>query len=149
VTPLRTVALAVVVALPLGALVSQVFPQRREELGPKLRRECVSLVETVLKEITLSRLDLQLELANRGVSVPQPSSDPSLSMDPRNLGKGIPESQQREYEAAEKAFEADWDVVNSSVAYREAWDSVHSRKREKAIKECVIKRAHKEGVEVR
>lgn len=69
----RTLALSIAVAVVIGLLVSQYLPLWRDEPGPRLRRECVSLVDTVLTEDHTVRVrsgDLEEELIKRGVNVP-------------------------------------------------------------------------------
>jgi hypothetical protein len=55
----------------------------------------------------------------------------------------------RQYEAARAAWDRNWDEPRSTPTYAEAWEAALARKREKAVKECVIRRAAKEGAVAR
>jgi hypothetical protein len=106
-TPLRTIALALGVALPVGALLS-FLPEWRGEPGPM---ECTALVNTILGEhrwIPPNRL--HEELVKRGVTLPSP---PSLSLAPSDSGSKV-KSRLREYESAKKAYQAKWEEIEGS-----------------------------------
>ena len=55
----------------------------------------------------------------------------------------------RNYEAAMKAYEAKWEEIRNTPAYNEAWGTVFNEKRNKAIKDCILTRARREGVSTR
>lgn len=135
-TTTRAIALAIVIAVPVGLLASYFYGQF-EGPGPKLRRECVSLVDTVLnEEPTVRTNEVKDELAKRGISLP---SFPTFPDSPTGADFA-------KYEAEKKAYDAKWEEVRAHPEYNVAWKSVFAKKREQAIKNCVYDRARKEGV---
>lgn len=172
-TPARTFTLAIAVAVAVGLLVSQFLPQWRDEPGPRLRRECVSLVDTVLNEDrTVPKFDLEEQLRKRGINVPPFPSDPPLPPESESARAAALKSESeyrkylkakererrdrfmdseldRNYEAAMKAYEAKWEEIRNTPAYNEAWGTVFNEKRNKAIKDCILTRARREGVSTR
>jgi hypothetical protein len=158
-TSRRTLAISIMVALVTGFFASQYAPRWSNEPGPRLRRECTSLVDTVLNENnTVRRAELEEDLIKRGVNVPPPPSFPSekASVGPSaGLSEGATEAKKdldywfsEEGEAARKAYEAKWDEIKNTPAYDLAWEAVTAKKRSKAIKDCVLSRARKEGVSI-
>ena len=146
----RTLALSVAAALVIGLLVSQYLPLWRDEPGPRLRRECVSLVDTVLSEDhTVRSGDLEKELIKRGVNVPpDPFSRSKNAPGATEAEKSLNFLMSKEYEAEKKAYDAKWDEIKSTPAYNLAWEAVFSEKRSKAIKDCILTRARREGVSI-
>ena len=142
-TPLRTVVVAIGVGVPVGLLTMYAYERvSHEGLGPKLRRECVSLVDTVLKEApTVKTAELVAELKSRGMSVEPRPDLPSI---PANDAQWIVKIEA--HDAATKAWDAKWEELRGTRAYDEAWDVVFAKKRENAIRECVYARAQREGV---
>jgi Uncharacterized conserved protein related to pyruvate formate-lyase activating enzyme len=125
---LNVVAIIVSVAVGFGA--AEILHQSRGGLGPKLRRECVSLVDTVMAgDRTVSTAALKEEFAARGIVAPQ---HPTIWTD----------------EAAKKAYDAKWEELRQHPAYHDAWNTVFARKREEAVKDCILNRAQREGVTV-
>ena len=90
-TPLRTIALATAVALPLGVLIAQVVPRWGAGTSPKI--ECPSFMEDLMRSSDPLRQSgdrippnqLHEELVKRGVTLPSP---PSLTFAPRYSGRG-------------------------------------------------------------
>jgi hypothetical protein len=130
VTPLRTLALALGVALPVGVVLSQVLPQWREDPA-KVRRECIALVDGLKHDnSTIWRYEpfpheLHQELIERGVTLP---SRPSLTFGAPSSGREA-EAQLREYESAKTAYEAKWEEVKGSAEYQRAREAVLNRNR--------------------
>jgi hypothetical protein len=136
-TPLRTIALALGVTLPVGALLS-FLPEWRGEPGPM---ECTALVDTILGEhrwIPPNRL--HEELVKRGVTLPSP---PSFSLAPPYSGSKV-ESRLREYESAKKAYEAKWEEIEGSPEYQRASQALHSKSRDEAVRACLFIRGIQE-----
>jgi hypothetical protein len=142
VTPLRTIALALGVALPVGVVLSQVLPQWREDPA-KVRRECISFVDALMHHNpTISPHELHQELVGRGVTLP---SRPSLSFAPPQSGREA-EALLREYESAKKAYEAKWDEIEGSAEYQRAREAVlnRNRNRDKLLRNCLFIRGVRE-----
>ena len=126
----------------------------REGPGPKLQRECVSLVDTVFaQEQVVSRESLRRDLERRGVAVPP--TLPRLSEDEQwtlgldrerrdTSGKTSPGLAKRE--AAEAAYATKWEEIERSPEYRAVYDNALAWQREEAIRQCVRTRAAREGV---
>lgn len=149
-TPLRTIALATAVALPLGVLISQVVPRWGAGRGPKL--ECPSFVDDLMRSSDLLRQSgdripanqLHEELVQRGVTLPSP---PSLTFAPRYSGRGGAEALLRDYDSAKKAYEAKWEAIKGSPAYDRAREAILSRQRDETLRACLRLRAiQEEGV---
>lgn len=118
------------------------FSPWREELGPRLRRECVSVVDTVMEQ-TVPRDLLVAELETRGIRPPQP---PDYTQ-----GLGTMSAERRaqvaaELEAARKAYADGWEALKQHPGYAAAWQAIFDRRRDKAIKNCLEDRARREGV---
>jgi hypothetical protein len=137
VTPLRTVALALGVALPVGVVLSQVLPQWR---GDPVK-VCILTVDGLIRENenpTIWPHELDQELVARGVTLPSP---PSLTSGASSSGREA-EARLREYESAKKAYEAKWDEVKASAEYQRAREAVLNRNRDKALRvlrNCLIR----------
>ena len=151
-TPLRTVALAVVVALPVGVVLSQVLPWREDPA--KVRRECIALVDAFRHENSTIwphepwPHELHQELIERGVTLP---SSPSLTFAPPYSGREA-EALLREYESAKKAYEAKWDEIKGSAEYQQAREAILNRNRNRAketrdnlLRHCLSNRGVREG----
>jgi hypothetical protein len=132
VTPLRNIALAVVVALPIGVLISQIVPQRREDPA-KVRRECISFVDAFTANSTISPHELEQELVGLGVTLPTP---PSLTFPPRYSGREA-EALLREYASARNAYEAKSEEVQASTEYQRAREAILNRNRDKLWRACL------------
>ena len=129
-TPLRTIALATAVALPLGVLISQVVP--RWEPGPKV--ECNAFADDRMRNSDrIPPNQLHEELVKRGVTLPSP---PSLTFAPRYYGREA-EALLREYESAKKAYEAKWEDIQSSAEYQQAREAILSRNRDETLRACL------------
>jgi hypothetical protein len=84
---------ALAAGIGVGELVSQFVGRPGDEPGPKLRRDCVSLVETAMNEDrTVPRSDLEQALTKRGINVP---TFPVYQLS-------------AEYEARKKEYDAKW-----------------------------------------
>ena len=149
-TPLRTIALATAVALPLGVLISQVVPRWGVGTGPEV--ECNSfVVDDLMRTSDLLRHSgdrippnqLHEELVKRGVTLPSP---PSLTFAPRYYGRGA-EALLREYESAKKAYEAKWEDIKGSPEYQRAREAILSRKRDETLRACLRIFGGEEGIE--
>lgn len=142
---LRTIAVALGVAALIGASAMYLYNRVGEGPGPKLQRECASVVETVLKqEPTVRRADLESELQARGVSTPTLPRSPSLTSDVEKW-----KEQEKRYEAAMNTYRAKWNELEKTSVYRVAWESAFAKKRDDAIRQCVYERAQREGVRAR
>ena len=153
---LVAVVLAAVGAAVAGVLTWQLVAPSSEGPGAKLQRDCVSLVDTVLSYKTISRHELVVELQQRGVRMP---SDPDFRMDLGSdrelaearyqglLGKRTPAL--AKYEAVKQVYEAQWQEIERSPEYEAARNATVARKREEAIRECVLTRAKREGASIR
>jgi hypothetical protein len=139
-TPLRTIALATAVALPLGVLISQVVPRWGVGTGPEV--ECNSfVVDDLMRTSDLLRHSgdrippnqLHEELVKRGVTLPSP---PSLTFAPRYYGRGA-EALLREYESAKKGYEAKWEDIKGSPEYQRAREAILSTKRDETLRACL------------
>ena len=138
-TPLRTIALATAVALPLGVLISQVVPR----WSPV---ECNSFADDLMRSSDLLRQSgdrippnqLHEELVKRGVTLPSP---PSLTFVPRYSGRGGAEALLRDYESAKKAYEAKWEDIKGSPEYQRAREAILSRQRDETLRACLRIRA--------
>ena len=148
-TALRTIALAIGIAVLLSVLATLFLPPLpwRNDDGPgfKLRRDCASLVDSVMNEDrTVSRAELRAELKQQGVDVPAlPSRDLDSPIGPKTWLTKVGDR-----DAARKAYEAWWEEIRSRPTYQPAWEAAFSKKREKAIKECIVNRAAREGVTI-
>lgn len=140
-TPLRTAAFILGVALPVGVVLYQVLPQWKEDPA-KVRRECITLVDALMHhDPTIWPHELDQELIERGVTLP---SSPSLTF-------GTPpgrdaKTQLREYESAKKAYEAKWDEIKGSAEYQRAREAVLNRNpnRDKRLSDCLSARGVRE-----
>jgi len=150
VTPLRTIALATAVALPLGVLIAQVVPRWGAGTGPKV--ECLAFMDDLMRSSDLlgysgDRIppnQLHEELVKRGVTLPSP---PSLTFAPRYSGRGGAEALLREYESAKKAYEAKWEDIKGSPEYHQAREAILSRQRDETLRACLrIRAIQEEGV---
>jgi hypothetical protein len=136
-TPLRTIALATAVALPLGVLISQVVPRWR---GDPVK-VCILFLDGLMRgneNPTIWPHELDQELVARGVTLP---SRPSLTFGPSSSGREA-EARLREYESAKKAYEAKWDEVKASAEYQRAREAVLNRNRDKALRvlrNCLVR----------
>jgi hypothetical protein len=120
-----------------------------EDLGARVRRECVSLVEEVQQDRTVptpTYPQLQRELKQRGVVLPDSPVHPD-SYSPPAMEK---------YKAELKAHDEAWKAVAPTAAYQEAWAAVVTKeresavkKRESAVKKCVVTRAAALGATVK
>lgn len=130
-----------------------------EEAGPKLRRECTSLVNTVLEQDqTVPTDDLWRELQKRGLTPLPPRSYPTAPIRPRDIEDWLTPSRSpaaREYAAAEekykvavKEYDTKWEEAKGTPVYREAWKTIFAQKTEKAVNECIRKKATDMGVTV-
>jgi hypothetical protein len=148
--------LAAVGAAVAGLLTWQLVALWSEGLGAKLQRECVSLVDIVLSYKTISRHEIVVELQQRGIRVP---SDPDFSTD-RGSDQALAEARYQgllgkrtpalaKYEAAKQVYEAQWQEIERSPEYEAARAATVARRREEAIRECVLTRAKREGVSIR
>lgn len=128
-------------AILAGAGGTYLYLSFAEGPGPRLRRDCVSLVDTVLnEEPTVGTSDLEAELAKHGVTfppLPLMSSSKTWQTDFDN------------YQATVRARKAKWKALEGTPEYDKAWNAVFGKKRDDAIRECVYKRATGEGVTVR
>lgn len=155
-TVTRSVALMLVAAAATvgGVVVWHVTSPWREPLGPKVYRECVSLVETVMAQgPVLSPGELILELQRLGVTVPSTPDAASVGLSDEQLakanlallqGKRTPPLER--YEAAQRAHDVRWEEIKRSPEYQAARDTTLKRKRDRFIRECVLTRAKREGV---
>lgn len=130
-TPLRTIALTTAVVLPLGVLISQVLPPWREE--PDVRRACISFVDALTANPTISLHELHHELVGLGVTLPTP---PSLTFPPRYSGREA-EALLREYASAKNAYDAKWEEVQASTEYQRAREAIRSRNRDELWRACL------------
>ena len=158
-TVTRSVALMLVVAAATagGVVAWHLTSPWREGLGPKLHRECVSLVGTVMAERrALSREELTWELRRRGVKVPSAPNAASVGLSEEQLsqanlallqGKSTPALER--YEAAQRAHEVRWKEIERSSEYQPTVVTVLNWMREESIRECVLTRAKREGVSIR
>ena len=145
-TPLRTIALATAVALPLGVLIAQVVPRWGAGTSPKI--ECPSFMEDLMRSSDPLRQSgdrippnqLHEELVKRGVTLPSP---PSLTFAPRYYGRGA-EALLREYESAKKAYEAKWEDIKGSPEYQQAREAILSEQRDETLRACLRFRALQE-----
>jgi hypothetical protein len=147
-TPLRTIALATAVALPLGVLIAQVVPRWGAGTGPKV--ECPAFMDDLMRSSNLlgysgDRIppnELHEELVKRGVTLPSP---PSLTFAPRYSGRGGAEALLSEYESAKKAYAAKWEDIKGSPEYHQAREAILSRQRDETLRACLRLRAIQEG----
>ena len=144
--------------------------------GPRIRRECISLVDTALNEDpTVRRPDIEHELKKRGVTVPPFPARAELGLGDASQSEPIPAAAQKsehayreylqkkereqidrfvesrlsgKYEAAMKAYDAKWAEIKKDTRYNEAWEAVFKEKRAKAITDCILNRTRREGVSV-
>ena len=146
-TPLRTIALATAVALPLGVLIAQVVPRWGAGTSPKI--ECPSFMEDLMRSSDPLRQSgdrippnqLHEELVKRGVTLPSP---PSLTFAPRYSGRGGAEALLRDYESAKKAYEAKWEDIKGSPEYQQVRDAILSKQRDETLRACLRFRALQE-----
>ena len=139
-TPLRTIALATAVALPLGVLIAQVVPRWGAGTSPKI--ECPSFMEDLMRSSDPLRQSgdrippnqLHEELVKRGVTLPSP---PSLTFAPRYSGRGGAEALLRDYESAKKAYEAKWEDIKGSPEYQQVRDAILSKQRDETLRACL------------
>jgi hypothetical protein len=132
-TPLRTIALTTAIALPLGVLISQILPPSRQDPA-KVRRECISFVDRLTENPTISPYELHQELVGLGVTLPTP---PSLTFPPRYSDREA-EALLREYASAKKVYEAKWEEIEASTEYQRAREAILSRNRDKLWKACLF-----------
>lgn len=116
-----------------------------------MRRDCASLVDAVLAEDrTVSRVELEAELAQRGVQVPPFPAYPKTSDTREELEKWLyRRGEWGRYDAEMKAYDARWKEIEEGPVYQPAWEAVFAKKRDEAIKECIVNRAQREGVTIR
>lgn len=132
---LRIIALATASVLPMAVLLSHALPQWRDD--PAKMRECISLVNGLMREIPTTELhELDKELVRRGVTLPTP---PSLPFGREASAR--PEVLMREYEAAKKAFEAKWEDIKASPEYQRAREATLNRNLDKVLRICLLGRA--------
>lgn len=137
-----------------------------EQPAPKLRRECTSLVDEVLKQdktVNTAALAKEFEkVPGVGPLPPRPvyPRSPAPSDYPRGADRELdyltddgtkPGSPKAKYLADVKAYEAafkTWDarIDELIAAHPEVWNRLFQERREKAINECIVTRAKKEGV---
>lgn len=134
-----------------------------EQPGPRLRRECGSLVDELLKQDkTVPTAALVTEfnkIPGVGPLPPKPMSPRSPSPEDYPRGsryedylsddgtKPGPKAKYladlKEYTAAFKAWDARIDEL--VAAHPDVWNRLFQERREKAINECIVRRAAKEG----
>ena len=130
-----------------------------EDAATRLSRECISLVDLVLKDKqTVQKEDLARELKQRGVSAPiepiDPFSKPNpapRSDDKASLEKWLRDNADRnaKWLTEQTAYEAWWRDIKEHAAYSPAWDAAFARKRNTAIQRCIEAGAAKQGVTIR
>ena len=137
----QAIAVAIAVAVPVGLLALLYVYQQYMAAGPRLRRECVSIVDTVLNEDrTVPTDELMNELKKRGVTVPTyPPDTPGY-----DLQRWIEQSEARE--AARKAYDEKVEELRQHPEYAQAWETVLDQKRKRAVRDCIVNRARREGV---
>lgn len=149
----RSIAIVVALAVATTAGVAAWLTLSRwgEGPGPRLRRDCTSLVDTVLAEDrTVSRFELEAELARRGVKAPPFPQYPQRADTKEELEKWLHgRGEYGRYEAEKKAYDARWKEIEESPAYQPAWETVFAKKRDEAIRDCIVSRARREGVRIR
>ena len=137
-----------------------------EQPGPRLRRECMSLVDEVLKQhknVPTHLLEAEFE------KMPGVGPLPPLGVRPRfptreDYPRGAdhdfdsvfddgskPSSPQAKYLKEMKIYDAattarDEKLSELMKAHPEVWNRLFQQRREKAINECIVTRAQKEGV---
>jgi hypothetical protein len=135
-----------------------------EQPGPRLRRECGSLVDELLKQDkTVPTAALVAEfnkIPGVGPLPPQPvSPSPPSITDYRGADRHLeylnddgskPGSPRAKYLAAVEAYKAAFKVWDGKLdeliaAHPDVWNRLFQERREKAVNECIVRRAAKEG----
>lgn len=121
-----------------------------EQPGPRLRRECTSLVDEVLKQdetVKTNLLEAEFEKMPEVGPLPPRAVYP-MERDYRHAENEDQRLQRamdiKAYEAAKRARE-DW-LDELMKAHPEVWKRLFQQRREKAINECIVTRAQREGV---
>jgi hypothetical protein len=149
-------------------------PLQQEALGDKIKRDCVSLIDTVRateKEPTVRTATLAAELKKRGVTVPTSPEYPTFSDYPNNPARSAAEHEAnrkaqvdalraydrggggaygaalRQYEANQEASHHAWEELKSRPEYSDAWNAARAIERDEATRKCITERAKREGVE--
>jgi hypothetical protein len=139
-----------------------------EQPGPRLRRECGSLVDELLKQDkTVPTTALVAEfnkIPGVGPLPPRPvyPSAPTRADYPRGTDHDLyvlnddgtkPGSPRAKYLADVEAYKAAFKVWDGKLdeliaAHPEVWNRLFQERREKAINECLVRRAAKEGAAI-
>ncbi len=138
-----------------------------EQPGPRLRRECASLVDEVLKQDQkVPTSDLEAEFSNLpGGTLPNLAPNPrEEDYRPRTGDRDVwewaewitnnnpqPGSSRAKYLAAMEAYKASVKAREAKLEelmkqHPEVWDRLFQQRRDKAINECIVAKAKKEGV---
>jgi len=123
-----------------------------EEAGVKLRRECASVTDEVLKgDDTVPTYPLVEELKTYGIEVPPvaPMRPPSGTSDPIEWLKGdTPRYKEayRKYQEEQREYDAKWDAARQSPNFEKAWNTARTAKRDEMVKTCIVTRAAEMGV---
>jgi len=123
-------------------------------VGPKLQRECVSLVDTVLaqeNEPAVERGRVADELSKRGVVTPTYPKLPELPpLDRRSTPATMDEVAKGliAHDVLVKLYEEQWEKLRGHPAYNKAWEVAFKAKRDEAIRKCVRERARREDVAI-
>jgi len=124
-----------------------------EQPGPRLRRECASLVDEVLKQDETVKVDL-LEAEFKKIPGVGPLPPPAIHPMETDYRHAETEDQRLQRAMDIKAYEVAKKARNDRLdelikAYPEVWNRLIRQRREKAINECIVTRAKKEGVSLR
>ena len=130
----------------VGGLAFSAYQERVSgEVGPRLHRECVSVVDTVLgqepRTVEPSRLDY--ELRKLGL---QPPTEPFISREDDWKASGGQEPYRTKTAKLRAEHEENWRKLRDHPRYQEAWEIAYNGKRHEAIKRCVKERGRREGV---
>jgi hypothetical protein len=140
-----------------------------EQPGPRLRRECGSLVDEVLKQdqtVPTAALEAEFRKLPGGTlpDVAPPPQEEDYRPRTGNRDKDLlawlewaaketppPGSPKAKYLAAMEAYKASVKAKDAKLdelmkQYPEVWNRLFQQRREKAIDECIVNRAEKEGV---
>jgi hypothetical protein len=140
-----------------------------EQPGPRLRRQCASLVDEVLKQDqTVPTTALEAEFGKLpGGALPQLPPYPREEDYRRRTGKTDddwkeflawakeehpkPDSPKGKYLAAMEAYKASKKARDARLdelmkQYPEVWNRLFQQRRDEAINKCIVTRAKKEGV---
>jgi hypothetical protein len=148
---MRTKILLVVASLTVGVVSGALWQrQQSDDMGARLRRECVSLVDEVMKqERTVNTRALMAALASRGIVVPHPSDGDEAVPgwgEKDWLAPDVRKTFHAEREALRKEIAVKWDAARALPAYQEAWNEVFAEKRERAVDKCILTKAQALGV---